>query len=128
MTAKKIVLALPLAAVVTAEEIIAGYRQLIGEAHTRGVEVIGATIPPFHGSAYWTERGEDVRTAVNAWIRTSGAYDGVVDFDRVLAAPADPEHPKEIKIKDEYAFPADRLHMNDAGYKAMADAVDLNSF
>ncbi|WP_404961898.1 SGNH/GDSL hydrolase family protein [Streptomyces sp. 147326] len=112
---------------VTADEIIAGYRQLIREARIRGVKVIGATLPPFHGSAYWTERGEDVRTAVNTWIRTSGAYDGVVDFDRVLAAPADPEHPKEIKIKDEYAFPADRLHMNDAGYKAMADAVDLNS-
>ncbi|MEJ8645873.1 GDSL-type esterase/lipase family protein [Streptomyces sp. MS1.HAVA.3] len=106
---------------------IAGYLQLVREAHARGVRVIGATIPPFHGSAYWTERGEDVRTAVNAWVRTGGAYDAVVDFDRVLAAPADPERPKEVKIKDEYAFAPDRLHMNDAGYKAMADAIDLNS-
>ncbi|MEV7524250.1 SGNH/GDSL hydrolase family protein [Streptomyces sp. NPDC091371] len=112
---------------VTAEEIIAGHRELVREARTRGVRVIGATIPPFHGSRYWTERGEDVRTAVNHWIRTGGAYDGVVDFDRVLAAPADPAHPKEIKIKDEYALAGDRLHMNDAGYRAMADAFDLNS-
>lgn len=112
---------------VTAEQLIAGYRELIREARARGVRVIGATIPPFHGSAYWTEGGEDVRTAVNAWIRTSGAYDGVVDFDRVLAAPADPAHPKEIRIKEEYALEADHLHMNDAGYEAMADAVDLGS-
>ncbi|MFE9634085.1 SGNH/GDSL hydrolase family protein [Streptomyces sp. NPDC006463] len=111
---------------VTAAEIIAGHRQLIREARTRGVRVIGATIPPYHGFEHWTERGEKVRKAVNEWIRTSGAYDGVADFDRVLAAPVDPAHPEAVAIKQEYAF-GDRIHLNDAGYRAMAEAVDLNS-
>ncbi|WP_308377843.1 SGNH/GDSL hydrolase family protein [Streptomyces sp. ISL-98] len=108
---------------VSAEQIIAGHRQLIREAHARGVKVLGGTLPPYHGYEYWTERGEHVRNAVNHWIRTSGAYDGVVDFDRAVADPADP---KRVKIKKEYAF-EDLIHLNDAGYKAMADAVDLDS-
>ncbi|KJY26728.1 SGNH/GDSL hydrolase family protein [Streptomyces katrae] len=106
---------------VTAQQIIAGYRELIREAHARGVRIIGGTIPPYGESGYWTARGEEVRAEVNRWIRTSGAYDAVVDFDRAVA---DPEHPQNLKA--EFAF-ADRLHLNDAGYRAMAEAVDVNA-
>lgn len=106
---------------VSAQQIIDGHRELIREAHARGVRIIGATIPPFGGSGYWTARGDEVRAEVNRWIRTGGAYDAVVDFDRAVA---DPEHPEQLKA--EYAF-ADRLHMNDAGYRAMADAIDINA-
>ncbi|RKT02641.1 lysophospholipase L1-like esterase [Streptomyces sp. 3211.6] len=106
---------------VTAQQIIAGYRELIREAHARGVRIIGGTVPPYGDSAYWTAQGEQVRAEVNQWIRTSGAYDAVVDFDRAVA---DPEHPE--KLKADFAF-ADRLHLNDAGYRAMAEAVDLNA-
>ncbi|MFI8766982.1 SGNH/GDSL hydrolase family protein [Streptomyces sp. NPDC053792] len=106
---------------VTSAEIVAGHQQLIREAHARGVKVVGATLPPYQGYAYWTERGDRVRNEVNHWIRTSGAYDGVVDFDRVVADPVHPE-----RIAAEYVS-TDLIHMKDAGYKAMADAVDLNS-
>ncbi|MER5204720.1 SGNH/GDSL hydrolase family protein [Streptomyces sp. NPDC002825] len=106
---------------VTSAQIVAGHQELIREAHARGVKVIGATLPPYQGFAYWTERGDRVRSEVNQWIRTSGAYDGVVDFDRAVA---DPEHPERIAAQ---YVSADLIHMKDAGYKAMADAVDLNS-
>ena len=109
---------------VTAEEIIAGHRQLIRDAHARDIKIIGGTLPPYHGFAFWTERGERVRTEVNDWIRTSGAYDDVVDFDRAVT---DPDAPAGMpRIKPEYAAD-DRIHLNDAGYQAMADAVDLDS-
>ncbi|MCX5380616.1 SGNH/GDSL hydrolase family protein [Streptomyces sp. NBC_00091] len=106
---------------VTAQEIIAGHRELIREAHARGVRILGGTIPPYGGATYWNAPAEGVRNEVNEWIRTSGSYDGVVDFDRAVA---DPRHPQQLKA--ELAF-ADRLHLNDAGYRAMADAVDLNA-
>ncbi|MFH7599436.1 SGNH/GDSL hydrolase family protein [Streptomyces racemochromogenes] len=106
---------------VTAQQIIAGYRELIREAHARGVRIVGGTIPPYGDSGYWTAHGEEVRDEVNRWIRTGGAYDAVVDFDRAVADPQDPR-----RLKTELAF-ADRLHLNDAGYRALADAVDLNT-
>jgi lysophospholipase L1-like esterase len=106
---------------VSAEQLIAGHRELIRAAHARGVRVLGGTIPPYRESAYWTERGEAVRTEVNRWIRTSGAYDGVVDFDRAVADPQDPR-----RLRADYRT-ADFLHPNDAGYRAMAEAVDLDS-
>ncbi|MFC9295305.1 SGNH/GDSL hydrolase family protein [Streptomyces sp. NPDC057011] len=109
---------------VTAEQIIAGHLQLIREAHTRGVRVVGATIPPYRGFPAWNKASDDVRIAVNTWIRTSGAYDGVADFDRVLADGSDPAGDA---IKEEYVLEMDHLHLKDAGYKAMADAVDLNT-
>ncbi|RST04931.1 SGNH/GDSL hydrolase family protein [Streptomyces sp. WAC07149] len=102
----------------TAQEIIAGHRQLIREAHQRGVRILGGTLPPYGDAQYWNPAAEAIRNDVNTWIRTSGSYDGVVDFDRAVA---DPEHPQ--KLKAELAF-ADRLHLNDAGYRAMAEAVD----
>jgi lysophospholipase L1-like esterase len=107
---------------VTTEEIIAIYKQMIARAHMRGIKVIGATLTPFEGAAYYSEAGEGIRTAVNQWIRTTGLLDGAVDFDLVTR---DPEHPK--KFRPGYNI-RDNLHPNDAGYKAMAEAIDLSLF
>ncbi|KOX23053.1 G-D-S-L family lipolytic protein [Saccharothrix sp. NRRL B-16348] len=106
--------------VVTAAELIAGYRDLIGQAHAKGVRVVGGTLLPFKGAAYYTDAGEAVRDEVNAWIRTSGEFDAVVDFDRAMADPADPD-----ALRPAYDS-GDRLHPNDVGYRAMAEAVDLS--
>ncbi|MGW1766448.1 SGNH/GDSL hydrolase family protein [Streptomyces sp. NPDC002073] len=106
---------------VGAAEIIAGHREFVRQARARGVRILGATIPPYRGYPDWTPRGEGVRNAVNDWIRTGGAYDGVVDFDRALADPADPG-----ALREEFRS-GDRLHLNDAGNAAMAAAVDLNA-
>ncbi|WP_433360029.1 SGNH/GDSL hydrolase family protein [Actinoplanes sp. CA-142083] len=108
---------------VTAEQLIAGHRKLIRAAHARGVRMIGATILPFAGvtyPGYYTEEGEKVRDAVNRWIRTGGEYDAVADFDRALADPADPD-----RLNPAYDG-GDGLHPNDAGMRAMAEAVDLH--
>jgi lysophospholipase L1-like esterase len=109
-------------AAITADDIIGAYRQMIDRAHTHGIKVIGCTLTPYVGAAYASDAGESVRSAVNTWIRTGGAFDGVVDFD---LATRDPANPKQF-------LPAynntDKLHPNDAGYKAMADAVDLSLF
>lgn len=106
----------------TAEEIIAGHQKLIAMARARGLRVLGATLTPFEGGdgdGFFLPADEPKRRAVNVWIRTGGAYDAVVDFDRVIA---DPTHPTRIAP----AFDSgDHLHPNDAGYRAMADAVDL---
>ncbi|MEV0648277.1 SGNH/GDSL hydrolase family protein [Phytomonospora sp. NPDC050363] len=102
------------------ETVIAGHRALIAAAHAAGVRVVGATITPIAGSFYYTEKGEETRDAVNDWIRHSGEYDAVVDFDAVLAEP-DKDH-----MREEYAT-NDGLHPNDAGLAAMADAIDLAS-
>ncbi len=106
----------------TAEDIIAGYKQLIIEAHGKGVKIYGATLTPFYGAPYYTDVGESKRGAVNQWIRSSKAFDGVIDFD---AATRDPNDPK--KLLADYDS-CDHLHPNDAGYKAMAAAVDLALF
>ena len=106
----------------TAEDLIAGHKQLIEQAHTRGLKIFGATLTPFYGAAYYTEVGETKRQALNEWIRTGKAYDAVIDFDRVTR---DPENPKMfLPLYDS----CDHLHPNDAGYRAMADAIDLSLF
>ena len=107
---------------VTAEEIIAVYKQMIARAHMRGIKVIGATLTPYEGAGYYSEPGEVIRTAVNQWIRTTGMLDGVVDFDLVTR---DPEHPGKFRPGFNIR---DNLHPNDAGYKAMADSIDLSLF
>jgi lysophospholipase L1-like esterase len=107
---------------VTAEDLIAGYRQLIERAHSQGIRVIGATIMPEEGLPTASERGEEIRSSVNAWIRTSGAFDATVDFDKVVR---DPEHP--IKLRADFD-PGDHIHPNDTGNQAMADAFDLAIF
>ena len=106
----------------TSDELIAGYRQLIERAHSAGIRVIGATIMPEEGVPTASERGEEIRTSVNQWIRTSKAFDGVVDFDAVVR---DPQRP--IRIRSEFD-PGDHIHPNDAGNQAMADAFDLAIF
>jgi lysophospholipase L1-like esterase len=106
----------------TAEDIIAGHKQLIERARSRGLKVFGATLTPFWGAAYYTDVGEAKRQAVNTWIRTGNAYDAVIDFDR---ATRDPNDPKKFLA----AFDScDHLHPSDAGYRAMAEAVELSLF
>lgn len=103
---------------VTADDVIGAYRQIIMRCHSHGIRVIGGTLIPYRGSVYDTPIGESVRKAVNRWIRTSGAFDSVIDFDKVMAAPGDP-----LRI-DPAKDPGDHLHPNDTGYSAMADAID----
>jgi lysophospholipase L1-like esterase len=104
---------------VTAEDIIAAYRQIIDRAHARGIRVIGATILPYENSHYYVAEGEQMRQTVNAWIRNGTSFDGVVDFDAVMR---DPAHPSQVNPSLERG---DHLHPNDAGYAVMANAVDL---
>ncbi len=104
---------------VSAAQIIAGYRQLIARAHARGLKIFGATLPPFRGAGDYTAAGEAKREAVDHWIRTSGAFDGVIDFDAVMRDPADP-----LMLNPAYDS-GDHLHPNDLGYQVMADAISL---
>ncbi|MEO8302681.1 MAG: SGNH/GDSL hydrolase family protein [Betaproteobacteria bacterium] len=109
----------------TAAEIIAGHRQIIDRAHALGLKVYGGTLTPFQAylpGLYYTPDGEVMRQAVNQWIRTSKAYDAVIDFDKALR---DPRNPAILLAAYDSG---DNLHPNDAGYKAMADAVDLRLF
>ncbi len=107
---------------VSADDLIGALKQLIERAHEHGIKVIGCTLTPYEGAAYASESGEMVREAVNQWIRASGAFDAVVDFE---AATRDPEHPRQFRPGFNNG---DHLHPNDAGYQAMADAIDLSIF
>jgi lysophospholipase L1-like esterase len=109
-----------------AEDIIAGYRQLIARAHADGMRIIGATLTPFGDAfagspfeGYYTADKEKVRLAVNEFIRNSNEFDGVIDFDKAVVDPAKPGH-----IKPEFDK-GDHLHPNAAGYDAMAASIDL---
>ena len=106
---------------ISADRIISGYRNIIARAQTRGIKIIGATLTPFENAVYYSEEGEAQRQAVNNFIRNSGEFDGVIDFDAVIR---DPDNPKRIIP----SFTEDNLHPNDAGYKAMADSIDLDLF
>jgi lysophospholipase L1-like esterase len=106
----------------TAADLIFAYDQMIQRAHAHSIAVIGCTLTPYHGAGYSTENGEAIRKAVNEWMRTSGALDGVVDFE---AAVRDPQHPDTFLPAVD---PGDHLHPNDAGYKVMGDAIDLKLF
>jgi lysophospholipase L1-like esterase len=108
--------------VVTAAQVIEAHRALIRAAHVHGVTIIGATLTPMKGAyGYDTPENETARDAVNQWIRISGEYDVVVDLDRALADPADPD-----ALLPAYDF-GDHLHPNDAGTKAIAAAINLNT-
>jgi len=107
---------------VSAEDIIAGDMQMIERAHQHGVRIYGATITPYEGAATYTPEGEEARQMVNAWIRASGAFDGVLDFDKAIR---DPAHLSQIR--DGYHM-GDHLHGSDAGYKAIADSINLSLF
>jgi len=109
----------------SADAIIAGYRQMIARAHARGVRVIGATLLPYQGAIdgrYYSDEGETKREAVNAFIRDSKEFDGVIDFDATVRDRANP-----LRFDPAYDS-GDHLHPNDAGYAAMAAAIDLHLF
>jgi lysophospholipase L1-like esterase len=107
---------------VTADEIILGYKQIIARTHARGLKIFGATILPYQGSGGWTTTGETKRVAVNQWIRTSGAFDGVIDFDAAVRDPAAP-----TRMAPQYDS-GDHLHPGPAGHAAMGNAIDLALF
>ena len=106
----------------SAADLINAHRQLILRAHARGLKIYGATLTPFEGAGYFTAEGEAKRAALNEWIRTGKEYDGVIDFD---AAVRDPNQP--TKFIAQYQS-GDNLHPSDAGYQAMANAIDLSLF
>lgn len=107
---------------VTASDLIGAYKQLIAQAHTHGLQVIGCTLTPYEGAGYYRDDFEKVREAVNTWIRTPGNFDAVVDFEAAVRDPADPK-----RFRAEFD-PGDHLHPNDKGYEAMANAIDLALF
>jgi len=110
---------------VTAEDLIAGLRQIIERAHQKGILVFGATLTPFDGTpfkGYFTPEKEQRRKALNQWIRTGKAFDGVIDFEKAVRDPASPD--KMLPAYDG----GDHLHPGDAGYKAMGEAIDLSLF
>jgi lysophospholipase L1-like esterase len=115
---------------VSAQNLIAGNRQLIARAHKKGILAIGTTIPPFEKAIFrspyfdhfYTPEKDKVRQEVNAWIRRGGEFDGIIDFDEVVR---DPSHPTQI-------LPAydsgDHLHVNDAGNVAQGNAIPIGLF
>jgi lysophospholipase L1-like esterase len=107
----------------TAEDIIGAYEQIIARARAHDIRVYGATLLPFEGFAsYFTPDAEADRQTVNRWIRTSGRFDAVIDFD---AATRDPEKPSRLSTAVDGG---DHLHPSAAGYRSMADCADLALF
>jgi len=104
------------------DDLIAAHKQMVERAHARGLKIYGATLTPYEGAAYYTPEGEVKRKTLNQWIRTSGVYDAVIDFEAAVRDPAAP-----TKIKAEFDS-GDHLHPNDAGYKAMGQSIDLSLF
>ncbi|MBS1991365.1 MAG: SGNH/GDSL hydrolase family protein [Cyanobacteria bacterium SZAS LIN-3] len=110
---------------VTIEQLQAAWCQLLERAHSRGVKLIAATLLPYEGTSfagYWTPAGESQRQAFNTWVRQANIFDGVIDFDQVVRDPARPSHLRSALDC------GDHLHPNDAGYKTMADSIDLKLF
>ncbi|MEU5866474.1 GDSL-type esterase/lipase family protein [Nonomuraea sp. NPDC047529] len=106
----------------TARGIIDGHKELIRAAHARGIRAVGATLTPVKGSPLaYSPAAEAVRDQVNEWIRTSGAYDHVVDFEAAVRRPDDPDF-----LRPEYDS-GDGVHLDDRGYDALARAVDLDA-
>jgi lysophospholipase L1-like esterase len=108
---------------VSPSQIIAGYGQIIAKVHARGLKIIGGTLTPFKGAFFgWTPELEAKREAINDFIKQSGEFDGVIDFASVVADPNDP-----TALAPQFNS-GDNLHPNDAGYNAMANAIDLSQF
>lgn len=107
---------------VTADDVIAAHLQLAARARAQGVKAHAATIAPYGGSQLFTPEGDAAREDVNAWIRASGAFDGVLDFDAAWRDPADP-----ARIRDDLQA-GDHIHGNDAGYTVLGDSIDLSLF
>ena len=106
----------------TAQQLETGYQTVINQAHAQGVKIYGATILPYQGAGYYTTNGESIREAVNQWIRTSGAFDAVIDMDATMRSSSNP-----LALNPAYDC-GDHLHPNDNGYQAMANAINLNLF
>ena len=107
---------------ITADDLIFGYRQLIARAHERGLVIIGGTLTPAGGAERHPPENEAMRQAVNQWIRASGAFDAVIDFDVAIRDPAHPD--RMLPVYDS----GDHLHPSDAGYRAMGESIDLTLF
>jgi lysophospholipase L1-like esterase len=107
---------------VTPADLITGYRQLIARAHEKGLTIYGATLTPMGGSRYDLPAAQALRDAVNDWIRTSGEFDAVIDFDQATRDPGQPS--RLLPLYDS----GDHLHPNDAGYQGMGEAVPLRLF
>ena len=105
-----------------AADLTGALRQIVERAHMHGIKVVGCTLTPYAGAGYYSDAGEAIRMAVNDWIRTGGAFDAVVDFDAAVHDPADP---RQFRAG---MHSGDHLHPSDAGYAAMANAVDLSIF
>jgi len=107
---------------ITAPQLEWGLKQIADRVHEHGLKIIGATLTPYGGANYSCEAGEQVREAVNDWIRSSGVFDGVIDFDKITR---DPQNPTQFNpLYDS----GDHLHPSDAGYKAMGEGIDLTLF
>jgi lysophospholipase L1-like esterase len=105
----------------TADQLLAAYKQIIAQVRARGLRIFGATLTPFKGAFFWTPAGEQTRETVNNWILTSRAFDGVIDFAEATVDPSDPQAFNP-------AFDSgDHLNPNDAGYQAMANAINLQA-
>ena len=107
---------------VTSDDLIWVLKEMVARAHAHGIKVVGCTLTPYGGAGYARDEGEAMRGAVNQWIRTAGVFDAVVDFE---AATRDASDPRKFKAEFD---PGDHLHPNNAGYEAMANAVDLAIF
>jgi lysophospholipase L1-like esterase len=108
--------------VVSADDLIQGISQLATRAHTHGIKVYGATLTPYVGAKYASPAGEQMRQAVNQWIRSTNVLDGFVDFDKATRDPAQPS------VFSATADGGDHLHPSDRGYQAMGDSIDLKLF
>jgi lysophospholipase L1-like esterase len=107
---------------IDADQMIAGYKQLIARAHEKGIKVIGAPIGPYKGASYWSEEGEAARRKINDWIVNGGAFDAVTRLDLAFADPKD-----AATMRDGYHM-GDHLHGSDAGLKAVGESIDLKLF
>lgn len=107
---------------ITAQQLEQGLARIADAAHEHGIQAIGATLTPYKGAGYFSDKGEQIRTDVNNWIRTSGTFDAVIDFDKITG---DPQNQPQFNPPYDSG---DHLHPSDAGYKAMGEGIDLKIF
>ncbi len=107
----------------TANQLIDSFKAMIEKAHAHGLKIYGATIMPFRGNNYYNPGREAARQKVNEWIRNSGEYDGLIDFDRAMSDPQQSD-----RLNPAFLFENDWLHPNADGYQTMGNCIDLNLF
>lgn len=107
---------------IDAEQMIAGYKQLVARAHAKGIKVIGSPIGPYKGASYWSEEGEAARQKITDWMLSSGTFDAITRIDLAFAEPDDPS-----TMRDGYHM-GDFLHGSDAGLRAVGESIDLSLF